>query len=194
QTARSLGGYNPERVGVYGDHVDGVDLNDWYKFTLTTPGAFSFKLYNMTANANMQLRDINNKIIQSSTRSGTNYDLITRTLGPGTYYVRVYDVNGSTDYGLRVASTAPIVGAPGGVGEVDNAGNSRVAARHIGEFAAGRMSSYFDLVGPSDIQDYYRFDVTDTVNFSAKLSNLTGNVNMQLQSADGGLIQIGGRS
>ena len=114
QTARPLGGFNPERVGVYGDHVDGVDLNDWYKFTVTGSTAISIKLYGMTANANFQLRDANNNVIQSSTRSGTNYDLITRTLAAGTYYIRVYQVgSASTDYTLRLASTPPTVAVGG---------------------------------------------------------------------------------
>jgi len=43
-------------------------------------------------------------------------------------------------------------------------------------------------------EDYYRFDVAGTLNFSAKLSGLTNDVNMQLLDASGNQIQLSARA
>ncbi len=194
-TARYLGVISPTKVSVPSDTVETLDIQDYYRVRISSTMTLTAKVYNLTDDANLQLRSEDGTLIQASGRVGTSYEYISRTLKAGTYYFRVIN-NGvrGTNYAMRVAMATPVVGGSTGLRGPDYAGNSRADARKIGSFAKGRVSVYTDLVAPADIQDYYRFDMSAAGTFSAKLTELAGDVNMQLLDSAGKLIQISGNT
>jgi hypothetical protein len=195
-TARYLGVITSAKSVTPSDTVETLDIQDYYRVRISSTSTLTAKMYNLTDDANLQLRAEDGTLISTSGRAGTSYEYISRTLKPGTYYYRVINNgNPGTNYALRVAIAAPAVGgAPGGLTGPDYAGNSRALARKGGSFTPGRVSVYTDLVAPSDTQDYYRFDMSAAGSFTAKLTNLTGDVNMQLLDSAGKLIQISGNT
>jgi hypothetical protein len=183
-TALSIGTFDPVKVGVYTGVVEPLNIQRYYKFRLTTTARITATLSNLTDDVNLQLRAGDGRLLKTSGATGTGDETIDRVLNPGTYYLRVYAVGGvGSEFALRVASAVP-----------DRAGNTRAHARKTGTFEAGRASAYTDSVGPADSQDYYRFQLASTSLFTAKLSNLEADANMQLRAVDGGLIATSGRT
>jgi hypothetical protein len=88
------------------DFVGTADPNDYYRFTLANPSDFSLSLTNLTADADVQLLNNNGSLITRSATSGTSPESIFRTLAAGTYYIRVYQFTGDTNYTLSL-TTAP---------------------------------------------------------------------------------------
>lgn len=162
---------------IVSDSVDSDDLNDYYRFNLSSTSDFKLNLNELNANADVQLLDRNGKSIQTAKKTGTQAESINRRLNAGDYSVRVY-VNGSssTDYTLNLSSTI-----------VDNSGNSLNQARDFGTVNGSKSAS--DYVGSSDTNDYYRFSVNDISSLSLKLNNLGANADIQLLDRDGNLLQ-----
>jgi parallel beta-helix repeat protein len=194
-TARYLGVITATKVSAPADTVETLDIQDYYRVRISSTMTLTAKVFNLTDDANLQLRAEDGTLIQASGRAGTSYEYISRTLKAGTYYFRVIN-NGArgTNYSMRVAMATPAVGGAPGLKGPDYAGNSRADARKIGSFTKGRVSVYTDLVAPADTQDYYRFDMAAAGTFSAKLTELAGDVNMQLLDSAGKLIQISGNT
>ncbi|MEY2977032.1 MAG: hypothetical protein RLZZ435_1171, partial [Cyanobacteriota bacterium] len=68
----------------------------------------------------------------------------------------------------------------------DGAGNSTSSARDIGTLTGTR--SFSDFVGSADTNDYYRFYVDSTSNFSLSLTGLSADADVQLLNSSGGAI------
>ncbi|WP_146220251.1 PPC domain-containing protein, partial [Microcystis aeruginosa] len=69
---------------------------------------------------------------------------------------------------------------------VDLAGNTLATARDITIGAA--PTTYSDFVGSTDSNDYYRFSIGTTSNFSLNLTGLSANANVSLLDSNGRVI------
>jgi hypothetical protein len=151
-----------------------TDISDYYRFNLTNASNFSAYLYGLTNNANLYLypdynnngvvdsdEDPNNSSFRSA-NSGTTPEFINKNLSAGNYLIIVENNSPtSTEYELRLV-------------------NESGSAVNIGEL---KDVIYKDVVGfrqPTDISDYYRFNLTNASNFSASLDRLTNNANLYL--------------
>ena len=114
-TAGDLGVFSGTRT--FRDFVGTTDSNDYYRFTLNQVHDAELTLFGMDQNANLELYigdqkpdgsvEIGNRI-DFSFNSGTRDDSIARSLGAGTYFVRVVPGTDRTDtrYSLRLNATA----------------------------------------------------------------------------------------
>ena len=162
----------------YSDFVGSTDRNDYYRFSLGDTSDFSLNLTGLSANANVSLLDSNGRVITKSTNGGTSNESITRQLNAGTYYVRVYPRSGSTNYNLSLAAASVTI--------PDNAGNTLATARDI--TIGATPTSYSDFVGSTDTNDYYRFSLGDTSDFSLNLTGLSADADVSLLDSNGSVI------
>jgi Calpain family cysteine protease/Bacterial pre-peptidase C-terminal domain len=161
---------------VVSDSINSNDLNDYYRFNLSSTSDLKLNLNGLNSNADLQLLDRNGKQIQTAKKTGTQAESINRKLNAGDYYVRVYADSNSTDYTLNLSSTI-----------VDNSGNNLSNARDFGTVNGSKNAS--DYVGSSDPNDYYRFSVNDISSLNLRLNNLGANADIQLLDRNGTLIQ-----
>jgi hypothetical protein len=159
----------------YQDFVGSTDTNDYYRFTLTDTRNLALTLSGLSADADVQLLNSSGAVLQSSALGGTSSESISRQLTAGTYYIRVFPYSGSTNYTLSLFATP------------DLAGNSLTAARVI--TIGSTATTYQDFVGSSDTNDYYRFSLSNTQNFSLSLAGLSANADVQLLNSTGGVIR-----
>ncbi|BAU09863.1 hypothetical protein LEP3755_03380 [Leptolyngbya sp. NIES-3755] len=170
----------------YQDFVGSVDTNDYYRFTLTDTRNFSLGLTGLTADADVSLLNSTGSFIAGSSLGGTSAESIAQQLTAGTYYIRVYPYSGDTNYTLSV-SAAP--------SSIDFAGNTLSTARVI--TVGTTTTNYQDFVGSVDTNDYYRFSLSDTRNFSLRLTGLTADADVSLLNSTGSFItgsSLGGTS
>lgn len=143
-------------VQTFKDAIGGLDSDDFYRFSFRSTASVNLSLTGLIANADLRLLDSQSNVIASSTNSGTDSELISRTLNAGTYYIQVLsaDVDNQTVYQLK-ASTA------------SDPGGTLATARNI-SFSGGRATVQ-DIVGSdnfaSDDFDTYRFQIRDRTNF-----------------------------
>jgi hypothetical protein len=159
----------------FSDWVGSVDTNDYYSFNVGTQSNLTLSLTGLTANADVELLNSSGTVITSSVNPDTASESITSLLGTGTYYARVYQFSGDTNYSLSLNATP-----------VDNAGNTRATARNVGTLTGSQ--SFSDWVGISDTNDYYSFNVGTQSNLSLNLTGLTANADVQLLNSSGGVI------
>ncbi|ELR97422.1 PPC domain-containing protein [Gloeocapsa sp. PCC 73106] len=162
--SRSLTGY-----------VGSDDTNDYYRFTVNDTSVnvgFSLDLTGLGADADLQLLNSSGTVINSSSAGGTTSDFIRTNLSAGTYYARVYQFSGNTNYNLRL--------------ETNGAGTNLDNARNLGVLAA--TQSFTDYVGPTSANDYYRFSLNNTSNFSLALNGMSADGDVQLLNSSGGVI------
>jgi len=157
----------------FSDFVGSSDTNDYYRFDLSQTSNFDLSLTGLSANADVQLLNGSGGLVQSSNRSGTRSESISRSLSSGTYYVRVYQYSGNTNYNLSLS--------------VDGAGNTLATARNVGTLT--NSQTFSDFVGSGDTNDYYRFDLSQTSNFNLSLTGLSADADVQLLNSSGGLVQ-----
>lgn len=103
-TAYNLGSLSGTQT--LNEFVGNTDPNDYFRFTLDSISGFNLNLTNLTADADLQLLSSTGNVIASSISSGTTPEAISRTLSPGTYYIRVYQYSGDTNYSLSLSATA----------------------------------------------------------------------------------------
>ncbi|GCL46305.1 S8 family serine peptidase [Microcystis aeruginosa] len=162
----------------YSDFVGSTDTNDYYRFSLGDTSNFSLDLTGLSADADVSLLNSNGRVITKSTNNNNSSESITRQLNAGTYYVRVYPYRGSTNYNLSLAA-APLA-IP------DNAGNTLATARDI--TIGATPTSYSDFVGSTDTNDYYRFSLGTTSDFSLNLTGLSADADVSLLDSNGSVI------
>jgi hypothetical protein len=186
-----VGYKNNGQVSSYDDVVDSTDMQDYYKFRLHDKLSIAAKLYNLTDDANLQLRDSDGTLISASGRTGTTYELITRVLKPGTYFLRVLlPGTHGTAYRLRLATLAPASALPE---PPDSAGNEPSSARSLGKITPGRVSISNDSVGPDDSADDYRIRLDQPMKLSIKLDGLSGDADLELLSSSGHVLNVSER-
>jgi len=162
----------------YSDFVGSTDTNDYYRFSLGDISDFSLNLTGLSADADVSLLDSNGSVITSSTNGNNSSESITRQLNAGTYFVLVYPYSGSTNYNLSLAAAAVTI--------PDNAGNTLATARDI--TIGATPTSYSDFVGSTDSNDYYRFSLGTTSDFSLNLTGLSADANVSLLDSNGSVI------
>ncbi len=177
-TARNVGSLNGTQS--FSDWVGRTDVNDYYRFDLSQASSFTVTLNGLAADADLQLLTSTGSVLASSTQGGTRAESISRSLGAGTYFARVFRYKGNTNYNLALTATATAT-AP-----ADGAGNTLATARNIGSLAGSQAFS--DWVGSSDLDDYYRFDLGQASSFSVTLKGLTADADLQLLSGTGAVL------
>ena len=100
--ARNLGTFFGTRV--FSDFVGAVDTNDFYRINLTTFRTVTGTISGLGADADLQLLGAVGNVIASSANGGNANDSISRFLGPGTYFFRVYQFSGDTNYNFTLTT------------------------------------------------------------------------------------------
>ena len=108
-SAKNLGSVSPGKIRVALVWVSAADIQDYYKFNVTTRSSVSFKVTEMTADVSLQVRSLSNTLIANSARSGTQQESLTLTMNAGTYYARIISADGiETPYRLRIAGEGAV--------------------------------------------------------------------------------------
>jgi pimeloyl-ACP methyl ester carboxylesterase len=175
ESARNVGTLSGSQS--FSDFVGSADSNDYYRFDITNTSTFSLSLTGLSADADVHLLDSSGGTIASSARGGSSSESISHELSVGTYYARVYQYSGDTNYNLSLTA--------------DSAGNSLGSARNIGTLNGTR--SFSDFVGSADSNDYYRFDINNTTNFSLSLTGLSADADVHLLNSSGGILASSAR-
>ena len=114
-TAFDIGSLNT--AANFSDFVGNVDPEDFYRFTLTNVSGLKIQLSGLSADADLELaQDTNNsgvidsnEIINTSELQGTSDEEINLSaLAAGTYFVRVHQYDGDTNYNLSLTPTTPV--------------------------------------------------------------------------------------
>lgn len=91
----------------FSNFVGSTDPNDYYRLDLSAPSNLNIVLNGLSADANLQLFNSSNTSIGHSYQLGTLAESINLSgLAAGTYYVRVYQSSGDTNYTLNLSSTS----------------------------------------------------------------------------------------
>ncbi|NEP38539.1 MAG: S8 family serine peptidase [Okeania sp. SIO2G4] len=107
--ARDIGVLNTNQI--WNDFVGDFDSVDYYRFHLNTTSDFNLFLSGLSADADVDLlEDKNNdgfgEIIDSSLAFGSaSEEINVSNLNPGTYYVKVSQYSGDTNYNLSLSAT-----------------------------------------------------------------------------------------
>ncbi|MBF2029872.1 MAG: PPC domain-containing protein [Oscillatoriales cyanobacterium C42_A2020_001] len=173
-TARNIGTLTGTRT--INDFISEQDGTDYYRFNVTTAGSLTLRLDGMTADGDLYLiRDINNnglvetnEIIAVSATDGTSSETIFNDLTAGTYYVRVNQYSGNTNYKLNLSMVAMR----------PEPGNTLTAATNLGTLSGQR--SWSDSLSLNDVDDLYRFSLNTTSDLQLTLTGLTSNADLFL--------------
>jgi subtilisin family serine protease len=103
RAAQNLGTISGTRE--FYDAITSGDRDDFYKFTLAQNSNLNVSLTGLRADAEISLLDSQGRLIVSSTNSGTTSEVITRAVSAGTYFIRVYQYSGDTNYNLSIFSS-----------------------------------------------------------------------------------------
>lgn len=174
EQARNIGNLVGDRS--FSDFVGISDTNDYYRFNLATASNVELSLTQLQADADIELFNSAGTLITFSENTGTNSELISRTLGAGSYYVRVYPylgttnfpLNSNTNYTLNL-SAVPIT---------DGAGNTLNTAFNLGVLGSNIVIS--DYVGSNDLNDFFQFALNTGSNFNLTLTDLIADADVQL--------------
>lgn len=102
-TAYNLGTLN--RPFTLTDFVGNSDVSDIYRFNLASNSSFNLSLNGLTADADVELLNGNGTRLAISGASGTTSEWIDGSLNTGTYYVKVFQYTGNTNYRLSLSAT-----------------------------------------------------------------------------------------
>lgn len=178
------------------DLVGSLDTIDYYKFSLNQISDFNATLSRLSQPVDIDLIwDANgnnfldgNELLGSGYGSTTSNTAISKTLPPGTYFVKAERFNYiNTAYDLSFSAVAKPSNIP------TDPGSDLGTAYNLGLLAGNSIAQ--DLVGSLDKTDYYQFTMGSSGSFNATLSGLSGSVNLALiWDANGnGLIDGGER-
>ena len=85
------------------DTLNFNNTDDYYSFTISSRSNFSLALNDLSANADVLLLDDSGLEIAASSADGIKNENINKTLGIGTYYIQVHQVDDAiTSYNLKV--------------------------------------------------------------------------------------------
>ncbi|MEX0267734.1 S8 family serine peptidase [Leptolyngbyaceae cyanobacterium UHCC 1019] len=171
-TATNLGGLTTSRT-VTG-FVGNTDADDFYRFTLSSDRSVGVFLDGLSADADIQLiRDFNNNgivdssdVLAESIRAGSASEAIFNTLSAGTYFVRVLQFSGNTNYSLTLT---PLV---------DGAGSTLGTAANLGTLSGSRTVN--DVIGEIDPSDIYRFSLNTRSRLNLELDGVDAYANAQI--------------
>ncbi|NER33931.1 MAG: calcium-binding protein [Oscillatoria sp. SIO1A7] len=172
------------------DFVGNADASDFYRFNLGGVVEFSLLLTGLTqsASVDLYLDENNNGTVDSGESIGGRFsssgenESLERTLGAGTYLVRVQSSSGSdTRYNLNLSATS--------IGITDIDGNGQ--AFNIGLLNGTQI--FQDFVGNADGSDFYSFTLSGVTDFSLFLTGLTqsASVDLYLDENNNGSVDSG---
>lgn len=166
-TAYDLG-TRSDRNQTYSESVSGTDLNDYYRIELAESRILSLGLNGLTADADLELLNTGGTVIASSDNGGTSSESLSRVLNAGVYYLRVFSYDRiNTPYNLTISDAL-----------ADGAGNTLATARTV--TVGTTPLTLTDFVGSSDLDDYYRFTLSDSSYLNATLTGLSADVDFRL--------------
>ena len=160
------------------------DEIDHFRFTLSDTRTIGFELRSLSGNANLTLNDASGRYIAGSFNSGNSVDTFVRALDAGTYYVTVHadgSMRGTSNYRLRF-------GVP-----MEPAGGTRETAINLGNLTGaiairsrqGSVNWTGTLEQARNLEDFYRFTLTETRTMRFELRNLSANADLRLEDANG---------
>lgn len=169
------------------DFVSAEDPDDFYRFQVNDFSQFTLFLDEQTANAQVYLiQDVNgnglvdpDEVIVGSESQGADREYISRTLTPGSYFIRVNYAMGPGSYYLWMENN-PI--AP----PVQTAGNSLATAKDLGVLNGWRQEAGM-VTGnnPSNNQGgdqdhFYRFNLESPSDVTILLDEMSANADIRL--------------
>lgn len=172
---------NPLTAAQVTGTVNTRNTSDTYRFDLSTESRLNLTLTGLTADADVRLiRDANGngsvdsgEEVARSQLDGTRDEaIVLNTLAAGTYFAQVYQYSGNTPYSLNLTAT------PTFIPPIDNAGNTLLTARNIGELTTAQ--TFNDFVGTIDTNDFYRFTLSNTSNLVLTLAGLSADADLEL--------------
>ncbi|WP_066425033.1 pre-peptidase C-terminal domain-containing protein [Anabaena sp. 4-3] len=164
------------------DQVSLGDTSDYYQFTLNEASLVDIRFTSLTADANLYLQNATGGNIISSTQSGTALDAVRISLAAGTYNILV-NRGSATTAEYTLSASAETIGT-------DQAPNETGTALDLGSLNSSISRSEF--VGNIDTNDYYKFTVNTTSEFSLALNISSNYPDLQLVNADVQLLNSGG--
>jgi hypothetical protein len=92
-------------VGPYTGQVGSSNAADYYRFAAAATGNLRIDLFNLTANANVELLDSNGNVLAQSSSGGSSKEVLAAVTGGTTYYLAVLaDTTGATtNYSMRLS-------------------------------------------------------------------------------------------
>ncbi len=178
-TAFNLGNSRNDRT--IRESVGPDDEKDYYRINVTELRRLNLSLTGLSASADLHLLDSNGRTIQSSERSYSRSESISKALVPGTYYILV-DVN--PYYSVRSTYTLSLSSSR--LSLADEAGNTLGAARNIGVLDSN--FTFEGLLSENDRDDYYRFKLNKRQAFDLDLTGLETDVDARLLNGRGEVI------
>lgn len=172
-TARDLGTLTATPITV-SDFVGSVDPQDFTRFTITRSSDFRLSLSSMTADADVRLQNAQGQFVASSTRGGAQTEELNCQLSAGTYFVRVYQYSGDTNYDLTLSAVAN--------------DNSTATARDLGTLGGATPTTLRDFVGNPDTQDHSRFTIVRPSDVQLRLTGIVADVDVQLFNNQGQVV------
>lgn len=190
ETAKKIDIFRRQRT--FKGEVGPSDRVDFYRFEVkrvTRLNSLGVTLRGLDDDANLALLNSRGAILAASRFAGDASEVITGSIAPGTYYLRVSRASGSTDY--RLGAVVTPIAASGRFPVVRRNTSFSVeeldTARRIN--ILGRTRKVGGTVGPGDRQDFYRFDLQNPAFLSLTLRNLDSNVDVDLINGQGQLLQ-----
>lgn len=163
--ANNLGTLNGTRTAV--NFVGSSDTQDYFRFYLDSTSRFNLSLTGLTADADVQLFDGNGNLITGSYRGGTNHEAINRaSLSAGTYYVRVYQYSGDTNYTLNISALST--------------SNLLPTEINLGTLTSGVASNSTGFISTNNTADVYRFNLGATSNLNLTLNGLSADADVRI--------------
>ena len=152
------------------------DAADFYKLTMTNAGFLSLGLTGLTGNADLSLLNSAGTAIKTSANTGiTNEAINNIALLAGTYYVKVAAGFGVNDASYTLTHTEKYT-------PVDTGANTWQTAKNIDD-------GVDNWVGFGDVADFYKLTMTNAGMLTLGLTGLTGNADLSLLSATGGVLK-----
>lgn len=178
--AQNLGTVNGRRTGL-NEYTSSSDTLDYYKVTLGAAGTISAVLSPSIGNADLALiRDANGngrvdagETLSSSAWTGTQMDVVNKSVPAGTYFLRVNhaSVSDVSKYHLSVTT--------------DYAGQTAATARNVGTLAGTKTyddwaSQNYGGGGVSDVTDLYKFTLSSTRTLKARMTGVLSGEDLNL--------------
>jgi Bacterial pre-peptidase C-terminal domain. len=182
----TVGTYSkPESIGL--GAADRRNELDQYSFSLDEKTDVVINLDDLTADANIRLKNSQGVLLLDSTESGDSSEEISDNLDAGDYVLEVYPFGGAkTNYNLTMSTAG---------GGVDDDSPASLATDMTKILNADKLYSIKDDIGSSigstsrDQKDYYSFTLTGEEAVSIKLSGLSGNANVELLDSTESIIR-----
>jgi Ca2+-binding RTX toxin-like protein len=160
---------NLSDLQTFNDSVNTTDTDDFYKFNLDRTSNFNLNMSGLNDYASVYLIadlnrdgvvDKNETLKEDSYNHSTNDGVIKSDLGAGKYFalVKPYNATSNSNYTLKLSATPTPPTTP------SNPGNDLGSALNIGNLSG--QKNFQDFVGVVDTQDFYRFNIPQTSNFT----------------------------